>query len=215
MFQKRWTIIGIQFGLCDNFSSCLRDTSPDSDVFSYFPSLHYCYLEHDKFFGYTKHTFVLDVINNCKELKCVTIDVLVVGVPLTSAQNHNLQQLYIRMDNYGDPFDDVPDVFMSSVSAHGGLVRVYLVVYSLTTEGITTLVRISPKLIEFYAKPRNLYDVNGQSLDQHDIQVFKATLKRMFTNRKLFNVGYYEVDTGGWQVPLPEDLSPLWNVMHV
>jgi len=98
---------------------------------------------------------------------------------------------------------------MRSVSAHGGLVCVYLSVNGLTTEGITTLVRNSPKLIKICVKARHLYDMNGQRLNQRDVQDFSATLKKMFSNRKLFNVGYCLINERLCQPP--DDLLPLWN----
>ena len=64
---------------------------------------------------------------------------------LSSTHNHNLQQLYIDSIN-----TDVPDDFMTSVSAHGGLVHVVMFARSLTVEGVTSLVRNSPKLITLY-----------------------------------------------------------------
>ena len=40
----------------------------------------------------------------------------------------------------------VPNSFMDTISAHGGLVHVVLCVFSVTTVGITTLIANSPKL---------------------------------------------------------------------
>ena len=213
LFQKCSTIKGIQLNICSYLRSCLgySKCSPSSNVYSYYPSLEYCYLE-CRGRCRTNHTFVLEVINSCKQLKCVTVDV-VFGKSLNPAQNDNLQQLCITLCYiyYCDNFVDVFDIFMSSVSAHGGLICVYLLVNSLSTEGITTLVRNSPKLCKLYVKANYLYDVNGQNLNKDDVQDFSATLKKKFSYRKLFNAGYYEICTSGFPPPPPDDLSPLWN----
>ena len=83
------------------------------------------------------------MIKNCKKLTCVTI--YGGNVPLNSAHNHNLQQLYIDSTH-----TDVPDHFMTSVSAHGGLVHVVMIVEHLTFKGVTSLVQNSPKLIKLH-----------------------------------------------------------------
>ena len=93
-------------------------------MLSYFPSLNYCYLD------YGKPTIVQDVINNCKELKCVRFNLHCHPSLHSSTYNHNLQQLCICFSaNY-----DVPDDFMTSVSAHGRLVHVVTEVETLTAE---------------------------------------------------------------------------------
>ena len=43
----------------------------------------------------------------------------------------------------------IPDNFISSLSAHGGLVHVVLCVKSVTSEGVTVLVMNSPKIMTF------------------------------------------------------------------
>jgi len=45
------------------------------------------------------------------------------------------------------PHTDIPDNFMTSVSANGGLTHVIMLVSSLTIEGRKSLIRNSPKLI--------------------------------------------------------------------
>ena len=44
---------------------------------------------------------------------------------------------------------------MSTISAHGGLVHVVLCVRSVTSEGVTVLVRNSPNLLTFCARVCN------------------------------------------------------------
>ena len=192
LYQKCWTIRGIQFGDC-----CCGDE--DILMLSYFPSLQYCYIR----FYYGQPTIVQDVINNCKELTSMYF----IGNPLSLnlTHNHNLQKLYIASLN-----TDVPESFMTSVSAHGGLIHVVIKVRSLTFEGITSLVRNSPKLITLYLLV-SVVDVY--------VENFNAALKKMFWNRKLFTAGLLmhkkfssrimEQDNVLWEQGT--DLLPLWD----
>ncbi|XP_065914945.1 uncharacterized protein [Dysidea avara] len=171
LYQKCRTIRGIQCGYCTcKSSSKLSNKYPVT--LSYFPSLNYCYLYHKK------PTMVQDVINICKELKCFWYSCEYYQLSLNVAYNHNLQQLYISAFR-----TVVPDEFMTSVSAHGGLVHVVMNVQSLTTEGITSLVRNSPKLITLY--------LSAETMHRVDVENFSATLKKLFFNRRLFTAGHY------------------------
>ena len=194
--QKCCTIRGIQ---CDDYC-CETLTKEDILMLSYFPSLNYCYV---KFYGRLP-TIVQDIINNCKELRYVSFNCYHISKPLSlsSNHNHNLQQLCIDSTN-----TDVPDNFMTSVSAHGGLVHVVMFVKSLTVEGITSLLRNSPKLITLY-----LY-VSAMNVN---VLNFKATLKKMFWNRIFFTAGLYKL-TDSWYDSARDvlreqgtDLFPLW-----
>ena len=80
------------------------------------------------------------VINNGEELRCASFSHLDLFL-LNVTHIYNLQRLHIC-----SPHTDVPDDFMTSVSAHGGLVHVVLSVRSLTIEDIKSLLRNSPKL---------------------------------------------------------------------
>ena len=117
------------------------------------------------------------MISNRTELKIFYCNYLILPQPLlTLARNHNLQQLYIHSPN-----TNVPDHFMTSVSAHGGLVHVVMMVGHVTCEGITSLVRNSPKLITLQLCANH---VDG------NVENFNALLK-MFWNRKLFTTVHY------------------------
>ena len=72
----------------------------------------------------------------------------------------------------------VHDKLFNSISAHGGLVHVV----TLIIEGVTSLVRNSPKLLIFYAHTRKLFNVANWS--KHDNFNF---ITNKFQNRKLFN----------------------------
>ena len=111
LYQECQTIRGILLnGVCE----CERPTTEDILMVSHFPSLNYCYLapfQKDKV-----PTIVEDVINNCKELRCVCFTLYSSSFndqpSLKSVHYHNLQQLYID-----SPFTDVPDDFMTSISS--------------------------------------------------------------------------------------------------
>ena len=77
---------------------------------------------------------------------------------------------------------------MTSVSAHGELVHVVIMVESLTAEGITSLVRNSPKLITFL-----LY----LKIGAETVKNVNATLKKAFSKRRLFTAGYCSVTCVG------------------
>jgi len=132
LFKKCLSIRGINCSFhCDNI------TIEDIMLLSYFPSLNYFYSS-----DYVRlPTIIQDVINNCQELKCAYFNNCY-PLTLSIAHAHSLQQLYIFA-----PLTDVPDDFMTSISAHGGLVHVVIRVRSLTVEGVTSLVKNSLKLI--------------------------------------------------------------------
>ena len=109
------------------------------------------------------------MVNNCKKLRCAYFHDTFQPLSLSLTHTHNLQQLYIY-----SPYNDVADDFMSSVSAHGGLVHV---AKTLTVEGITFLVWNSPKL-----KTLHLYCVKGVSfMDEMNIN---AVQRKIFCNGK-------------------------------
>ena len=203
------TIRGIELHYVHSGCGSCAITNEDALPLSHFPSLNYCSLRAHK--SYTVPTVVQDVINNCKELKCVSFNLDSVKVSLNLVHNHNLQQLYIH-----SPRTDVPDDFMTSVSAHGGLVHVVISVWSLTVDGITFLVKNSPKLITLFII-LSLYDVKDSSPEMLDTLEINATLKRMFWHRKLFRVGCYSMiraqntEIESVLTKQDTDLTKLWN----
>jgi len=62
------------------------------------------------------------------------------------------KQLYID-----ESYTIVPDEFMISVSAQGGLVHVVMIVRSSTAEGIISLIRNSPRLITLYFSAETIH----------------------------------------------------------
>jgi len=170
LHQKCWTIRGIH---CELKFNCGNITDEDITFLSYFPSLNYiCSTDSPGLLP----TIVNNVINNCKEIRCVFFHHVWLSLSLSSTYNHNLQQFYIYSQD-----TDVPDNFLTSVSAHGRLVHVSMRVRSLSIEGITSLVRNSPKLITLALYFRGAKDI--------DIELRKITGSRIRFNdiRSTFN----------------------------
>ena len=97
---------------------------------------------------------------------------------MTVAPNQDLQNLYIVSKG-----SDIGEMFMNSVSAHGKLERVYLLIQSVTAAGITALVQNSPKLYFCEIYYQQIFDNQNVEVD---LNIFKDTLKNKFLCRKLF-----------------------------
>lgn len=78
---------------------------------------------------------------------------------------------------------------MEGMSTHCGLVHVVLLVGSVTSKGITVLVRNSPKLMTFLA------GIYGKIADDEraTLDKLRYQLVRTYSQRKLFVIGRYEV----------------------
>ena len=72
---------------------------------------------------------------------------------------------------------------MDTVSAHGGLIHVAFFVYSVTSEGITTLIKNSPNLLTFVLDEQKRYNGNYFELS--------TSLCKRFADRKLFTSGLF------------------------
>ena len=198
LYQRCWTIRGIQ---CDNHDEVVF--AEVGLMLSYFSSLNYFFMRYHT----SPPTIVQDVINNCKELRCVSFRSNDYNnlLSLNTTRNQNLQQLYIDSS-----CTCVPDDFMTSVSSHGGLVHVVIRVRSLTPKGITILVRNSPNLMTLFL--HIITNCEGRAA----FESCSANLKKKFWNRKLFTSGNYKVAAhfGGIGDKLREfgltDLLSLW-----
>ena len=76
---------------------------------------------------------------------------------------------------------NLDDNFMYTVSAHGGLVHVAFFVWSVTTNGITTLIKNSLNLLTSLF---GLYEPK-----RYNVNSFSASLGKKFGHRKLFTSG--------------------------
>ena len=170
-------------------------------LLSHFPALQYCKL-------CIKHsTVVQDVINSCKQL---TVLSCTAGyerfVNLLSASTSTLQQLSLY-----EPRTSIPEIFLETVSAHGGLVHIALFVRSVSIVGVIKLVRNSPKLLTC------LIDMEQFITDDHNtVENLKENLQHQFAGRKLFTVGRFNVVVDKSLRRLCDcvpgtDLFPLWR----
>ena len=66
---------------------------------------------------------------------------------------------------------------MSTISAHGGLVHVVLCVRSVTSEGVTVLVRNSPNLLMLHAAidDNKIYDSNNHIVKPRSVDNLSET----------------------------------------
>ena len=128
-------------------------------------------------------TAVKEILSSCKNLKYFVY--YFDGFTMSTfpfATNCSLEQLHISISRGGD----IPDNFMESISAHGGLVHVELLVASVTFDGVTALIKNSPDLMTCCIANQN-FEFTGVHLKPED---FVFTLKKTFSNRKLFSCGF-------------------------
>ena len=147
-----------------------QSSSSSSLLLSNFPSLTHC-LTTD-----VQHITLEDVLSSCRNLKFLKYsDIRSTQLPQNCA---TLEQLCINSLGIG-----IPDIFMDTISAHGGLVHVVLFVFTVTTEGIAAN---SPKLETCHIYTFFICAPEGGQLNLRD---YTPSLKRKFSNRKLFTCG--------------------------
>jgi len=180
-YQKCSHLVAIESSTSINCKGCRFLVDEDLLVLREFPSLRYL-----KLFNFKS---VEGIITDCKEVKCFVIHSTILNIGSVSfsyACNRNLQQLCIVSRN-----SVVYDDFMSSVSAHGGLVHLFLSVYSVSVVGITALIENSPKLITCYSvlELRHKNTEETATLTNEEFMEFERTLKQKYRNRKVLNTG--------------------------
>ena len=128
-----------------------------------------------------EHNDMIDVISQCKlrYFGCMLVKSKTFS---TVVQNPNQCLQHLSITSYGSR---ITDVFMDSVSAHGGLESVFVSVFSLTVDGITAVIRNSPKLYIFDVYTELIFSVEN---NKADLKVFKDTLKVKFLHRKLISL---------------------------
>ena len=174
LFKKCWGITGMSIAYGCRCPQSFSNKDQGILMLSHFPLLYYCCVEIDL----KLPTIVQDMINNCKELRNFHFRLFNEPLSLRASHNQHLQLLH-----FSSIHTNVPDEFMTSVSAHGGLVHVVMRVKSLTAKGITSLVRNSPNLI--------LLNLLQQSALGVNVENFDVELKTLFQKRRLFIGGYY------------------------
>ena len=141
-------------------------------LLSHFPSLEYLSIGSSQ-----RSTCVQEILAACNKLRYFRIhfDTFAKFPPLT-VHNSNLQELCILSHS-----TDLDDKFMDSVSAHGGLVHVVLLVNSMTANGIASLIKNSPNLLTCllgFCKKNKKY-----------FNSLSASLGKKFRHRKLYTSG--------------------------
>ena len=182
-------------------------------LLSQFPSLTSCLVE--KIPPCQNVNAIKNILANCKHLKYFkfTLDskeaanYCNIQPTLSFPFACSLQQLYIVISTF-----NIPDVFMNTVSAHGGLVHVILHVSTIRYEGIVTLIENSPELLTLH--------VHGiiwvtEDLAPDSVDEFKETMRKRFPSRKLFTAaGSIEMHRAGMSFYRSEDLDnrilPFW-----
>ena len=186
---------------------CLSSFANKSlSILSYFKVL--THLQQTEFHRHSCVTSLHDIVTSCNQLKYLMFSVIVgpLAHHFIPTYSDSLEQLRISARDF-----DLPDDFMSSISAHGGLVHVELFVRSVTSEGITQLVINSPNLLTFHALLVD--DQHFESLDQN----LKVTLKGKMSDRKLFTCEGYLVVKAFSDVGIEhmrkshEDLESFWK----
>jgi len=175
-------------------SECSSDTCKSlgeiEPIFiTYFPSIEFCIVSEFPSIA------VKSIANNCKNLRYLNCE-YVKGEMFSMMNFYSLQELCFHSVKI-----DITEVFLGSISAHGGLVHVILDVNSVTGGGITALIKNSFNLLTFH--------IYVKSIEGLDLQV---TLKEMFHNRKLFTTGGYKlVKERYYEYEQHTNLLSLWN----
>ena len=162
LYQKLITLIAIEL----HSGIWYWDSSEDNErsvLIAHVPFLESCYMLRIEPIG------MQSVFNACKKLKYLTC-LHASGEMLLTANCYNLQEPCFHSITQ----IDIPETFMTTVSAHGGLVHVLLDVNSVTSKGITSLIMNSPNLLTFH-----IYVKCIEGLDQENLQLtFKETFHK-------------------------------------
>jgi len=185
VFHKFSSLQGLEFHKSSELplcSTCIASKPQLKWVWlflSYFPSLRHCSC------SYSDSDSVQDIITGCKELQylsCYTLECL----SLSSACTSNLKQITVF-----SRATDISDIFLETVSAHGGLSRIVLSINSLSSEGITSLIVNSRELMTLgVITCKSICDKQGLRIN---LKEFKTKMKKEFPCRKIFTVGSYKV----------------------
>jgi len=190
LYQRCLNLKGLEmyraFGYYSNCTFCegfVNERSPLS-LLSNFPSLIHCITTD------VQHVTLQDVLSSCSKLKCLRYTSIHSSCTLKLSQNcGTLEQLCIDSSVV-----NIPVSFMDKISAHGGLVHVVLCVYTVTIDGIITLIANSPKLETCHIYTLNCFIPEGDH--QFNLSSCSQTLKKIFHSRKLFTCGSYYLKQG-------------------
>ena len=186
--QKCFKMKALESSCCVQCIKCAENTQPL--LLTNFPSLVQCLTNN------------IDIIDNCGSVRYLRYT----GNNISCSwllPTCNLKQLCILSDQLV-----LPDHFMNTVSAHGGLVHVVLSVHFVTQNGIIALIENSLHLIVFHIHIRTLavwrilFNIKG----------FNSTLEKKYSNRKLFLCGSYRLIKGSLPHHKLRDLSMGHNM---
>ena len=155
-------------------------------LLSHFPSLEYCRLTKTQ-----QSNCTLGIITTCEKLKYFYCSCSV-QLSLSTAYYNNLQQLCISSRR-----TVLDDNFMDTVSAHGALIHAALFVRSMTSKGITTLIKNSPNLLTLVGLL-----IEKRYKDKY-FESLSASLGKTFAHRSLFTLGFCLIQ----QVVISTDLN--------
>jgi len=205
LFEKCTSLCGLELHatylefVCED---CV-DFGGDWSLLSYFPLLKYCELH-----GHESNDLQV-VISSCKELICLSCNSYL-QLFHNPSFHFNLQQLSLASFA-----TDLPNIFMETISAHGGLVHVVFNVNSVTVEGINSLVINSPRLLTMIIFSME-YVCNEQGSKVNSKNII-SSLRKKLPGRKLFSAGDFRVvqyhrilESNLNEFAYGTDLGPLW-----
>lgn len=150
-------------------------TTTDYKLVSHFPSLEYCRLRCSRPVSCAEN-----ILSTCKSLRCFYCSCSE-KLSLSWLHHNNLQQLCLS-----SKLTAINDTFMDAISAHGGLAHVAVFVHSVTSEGITTLIKNSPNLLTFVVHEQKQYN-------ESYFKSLNASVSERFANRRLFTRGLFSL----------------------
>ena len=172
LYQKCSSLRALQFETVEDnvkFCAACKNIEVNWSLLAYFPVLKYCNVS-----GSDCNICIQDVLGGCKELVAFSCTTLMKRLVISSAYCASLQQLWINSTT-----TDISDVFMTTVSAHGGLEHVFFSINSVTVDGVSSLIANSPRLLTF--------KVSGYLRRGKDVLVsdWKKIMLEKYSSRKL------------------------------
>ena len=214
-FQKCRNLRALELGsYCSECTTKLTDNG--LFILSHFPSLIHCVF--NNIVGSNYANLMRDILISCGQLKYLNYVELLGGMTRHlhnldfDIDNCNLQQLHFHSQ-----LSDLPSIFMSSISANGGLVHVVLCAKTVTSEGVIVLIENSLNLLTLHVAV--YHGILGEKESLITPENFMAHLRQMFSNRKLFKLdccilkSFEDVDTVNIQEKIlyDTDLDGMWT----
>jgi len=202
LYQKCSSLEALEFETFQDERFCVtcKDIAAKWSLLSCFPVLKYCNMVGDD-----SDLCIQNALGACKKLVAFSCTTIRKHVRISSVCNvMNLQQLWINSMG-----TNIPNIFMETVSTHGRLLHVFLSIFSITVDGICSLIANSPSLLTFKI---HSHIVEGCTWDA-TVSVGNF-IQEKFPGKKLFAVGGFVVDLHPFNFVLSTDLMPLWHEYH-